>query len=66
MTNPVVVGVDGLASALRAVRWAAREARRRGAPLRLIHVCYLAPVRHPKQVAPPPQYHDAILAQGRH
>jgi nucleotide-binding universal stress UspA family protein len=71
MTNigterPVVVGIDGSASALRAVRWAAREAVRRHAPLRLVHVCYLIPVRHPRQVAPPPEYHDAVLEQGRH
>ena len=32
----VVVGVDGSDSALRAVRWAADEAARRGAPLRLV------------------------------
>lgn len=64
--RPVVVGVDGSASALHAVRWAAREAARRKAPLRIVHVCYLMPVRHPKQVAPPPAYYDAILAQGRH
>jgi nucleotide-binding universal stress UspA family protein len=33
---PVVVGVDGSASALRAVQWAAREARRRSTPLQVI------------------------------
>jgi nucleotide-binding universal stress UspA family protein len=32
----VVVGVDGSDSALRAVRWAADEAARRRAPLRLV------------------------------
>jgi nucleotide-binding universal stress UspA family protein len=32
----VVVGVDGSESALRAARWAADEARRRGAPLRVV------------------------------
>jgi nucleotide-binding universal stress UspA family protein len=62
----VVVGVDGSASALHAVRWAAREAARRHAPLRLVHACYLMPVRHPRQVAPPAEYHDAVLEQGRH
>ncbi|MGD9530359.1 universal stress protein [Pseudonocardia sp.] len=37
-SRPVVVGVDGSESGLRAVRWAAREARRWRAPLRLVHV----------------------------
>ncbi|MFL6123616.1 universal stress protein [Actinophytocola sp.] len=64
--HPVVVGVDGSASALHAVRWAAREAERRGVPLRLVHVCHLMPVRHPRQVSPPPEYRDAVLEQGRH
>lgn len=64
--HPVVVGVDGSQSALHAVRWAAREAARRNAPLRLVHVCHLAPVRHPRQISPPPEYHTALLDQGRH
>jgi len=34
--RPVVVGVDGSDSALRAARWAAAEAQRRDAPLRLV------------------------------
>lgn len=34
--RPVIVGVDGSPSALQAVRWAAREAGRRRAPLRLV------------------------------
>ena len=34
---PVVVGVDGSETALHAVGWATREARRRGAPLRIVH-----------------------------
>src|SRR5215218_1882947 len=33
----VVVGVDGSECALRAVRWATREAARRNAPLRILH-----------------------------
>lgn len=43
MSTPVVVGVDGSESALRAVRWAADDARRRRLPLRLVHA-YEAPV----------------------
>lgn len=38
MTEYVVVGVDGSESALRATRWAAREAARRDVDLRLVHV----------------------------
>ncbi|TNC19334.1 universal stress protein [Amycolatopsis alkalitolerans] len=37
MSSPVVTGIDGSASALAAARWAARDARRLGAPLRLVH-----------------------------
>ncbi|MDX8034264.1 universal stress protein [Lentzea sp. BCCO 10_0856] len=36
-SNVVVAGVDGSESSLRAVRWAAEEAVRRGAELRLVH-----------------------------
>lgn len=37
MTRAVLVGVDGSESALQAVRWAAAEAARRGAPLQVEH-----------------------------
>lgn len=36
-TNEVVVGLDGSESVLRAVHWAAAEAARRAAPLRIVH-----------------------------
>lgn len=36
-TNPVVVGVDGSGTALRAVRWAAAVAVKLGAPLLVVH-----------------------------
>ena len=36
-TREVVVGVDGSDVGLGAVRWAAQEAARRGAPLRILH-----------------------------
>lgn len=64
--HPVVVGVDGSESALHAVRWAAHEAARRRTSLRLVHVCHLVPVRHPRQFAPPVDYRLAVLDQGRH
>lgn len=38
MELPVVVGVDGSDSSLRAVDWAADEAARHGLPLRLVYV----------------------------
>jgi nucleotide-binding universal stress UspA family protein len=50
----VVVGVDGTESALGAVRWAAHEAARRNAPLRILHAAtYLG--RRGTTGAPPPQ-----------
>lgn len=38
MSGIVVVGVDGSEGSQRALRWAAAEARLRGAPLRVVHV----------------------------
>lgn len=38
MTAPVVAGYDASAESIAAVRWAALEARRRGVPLRVVHV----------------------------
>ncbi len=35
-TKPVIVGVDGSEESLRAVEWAALEARRHGSPLRIV------------------------------
>src|SRR5690242_1350468 len=42
--RPILVGVDGSASALAAVRWAAREAVLRRAPVRLVHAFGWMPV----------------------
>lgn len=36
--NPIIVGADGTDCSKAAVRWAAREAQRRGLPLRVTHV----------------------------
>lgn len=42
-TTAVIVGVDAAEDSLRAVRWAAQEAARRGAALRLFHACVVDP-----------------------
>ncbi|CAL9463618.1 Universal stress protein [Actinosynnema sp. ALI-1.44] len=62
--RPVVVGVDGSTSAAQAVRWAAREAVRRGAPLVLMHTTPMVPVTVPHAVALGP-YRNALADQGR-
>jgi nucleotide-binding universal stress UspA family protein len=60
----VLVGVDGGQCALAAVRWAADEARRRRAPLRIVHAApYVG--RQSGHGAPSPELHRArrITAQ---
>ncbi|WP_113831851.1 universal stress protein [Blastococcus sp. TF02A-30] len=60
----VVVGVDGSECALAAVRWAAEEALRRGAPLRIVHAApYLT--RHRVGGAVPHELHRARQITGR-
>ena len=56
--DAVIVGVDGTECGLGAVRWAAREAARRNAPLRIVHAAALPrwrsdpdPTPHARQVA---------------
>ncbi|GAA3463553.1 universal stress protein [Saccharothrix longispora] len=63
--RPVVVGVDGSESAARAVRWAAREAARRTAPLVIVHACPVVAGHVPEPVPLPRSYHEAVLEQGR-
>ncbi|WP_326584483.1 universal stress protein [Streptomyces sp. NBC_00481] len=50
MVNPVVAGIDGSAESLAAAEWAAREAKLRGLPLKLVHVW--EPVPEPMAQAP--------------
>ena len=64
--RPVVVGVDGSGSAYRAVGWAAAEAARRGAELRLVRAFSWTtserPIRDGGRVA---QYRDELLKFAR-
>jgi nucleotide-binding universal stress UspA family protein len=64
MTKPIVVGVDGSESAVHAVCWAADEARRSGAPLRLVH-SHEIPVGYLPGFVDWPALHEAVAAQGR-
>jgi nucleotide-binding universal stress UspA family protein len=59
---PVVVGVDGTECGLGAVRWAAQEAARRNAPLRIVHATP-PPRRRGGTDSPPPPHARRITAQ---
>jgi len=60
---PIVVGVDGSALALHAVRWAAHEASVRKLPLRIVHACVPVAGRSPDSL--PPSMADMLVAAGR-
>lgn len=62
-TNPVVVGVDGSSSALRAARWAAARAAERGVGLRLVHAFEL-PVRPSSEEVTDPSVRELLHRQG--
>ena len=51
-TKPVVVGVDGSEESLRAVEWAALEAKRHSWPLRIVSVPTLVPRMHAYNASP--------------
>ncbi|SFG69390.1 universal stress protein [Streptomyces mirabilis] len=57
MLLPVVAGVDGSAESLAAAAWAAREAVRRGRPLRLVHVWDWHPRQRDGEIANAAQRH---------
>ncbi|MER7010258.1 universal stress protein [Saccharopolyspora sp. NPDC000359] len=63
--KPVVVGIDGSSSALDAVRWAAAEAARRGAPLRVVFADVFALVYLPElpTIPLPESYSEAMARQ---
>jgi nucleotide-binding universal stress UspA family protein len=61
---PVVVGIDGSASALDAVVWAADECARHRVPLLLVH-CYYLPTRgYPEIITTGHEFLAALAEQG--
>ncbi|MFF1276765.1 universal stress protein [Streptomyces marokkonensis] len=66
-TQPVVAAVDGSEDSLRALEWALDAARRREAPLRVVHVRQYAPWAQPEVLAagPPDPGEDPVLDQVR-
>ncbi len=63
--RPIVVGVDGTTTALRAVAWAAEEARLRCRPLRIVHAApYLGTPDDPDG-DPAHGHAEALLARAR-
>lgn len=61
-TGPVVVGIDGSGTASGAVRWAAREAARRGTTLRIVYADVFAlPVLPELPGVPWPQAHRTAV-----
>ncbi|MFJ4077669.1 universal stress protein [Streptomyces iakyrus] len=67
MSRPVVVGLDGSQESLAAAHWAAREALRRGLPLRLVHAWEGLPENDTEASLPElraPQYHARGVLRG--
>jgi nucleotide-binding universal stress UspA family protein len=62
--KPVVVGVDGSATALNAVRWAARRASRDGLSLRIVHAYHL-PLGFPSGVTEEESILNIMRGEGR-
>lgn len=64
VAKPIVVGVDGSASAIDATRWAAAEAARRGTRLVLVH-SYAAFSHGPRRGGATAAFGEAVRDQGR-
>lgn len=61
--EPVLAGVDGSASALQAVRWAAERAQHLGRPLRLVLSSLWPLVEHRVPPGVPKDYRDQLVAE---
>ncbi|WP_127358425.1 universal stress protein [Actinacidiphila soli] len=59
MSHTVVAGLDGSPESLAAAEWAAREAERREAPLRLVHAWDWQPLSYAPLAGTEPQRHWA-------
>jgi len=62
--QPIVVGADGSAESLDAVRWAARTACRRGAPLEIVHALDFSALLAGGVVPPPEEMKDVLRDRG--
>jgi nucleotide-binding universal stress UspA family protein len=60
---PIVVGIDGSDPARHAAIWAAAEATRWRVPLKLVHAVSAAPAAG--TFAPPPEFFDSLVSEGR-
>ncbi|MEV5741775.1 universal stress protein [Microbispora rosea] len=63
VSDPVVVGTDGSAGAIRAVEWAAGHAVLQGLPLRVVHAVERLPYDGPRY--PIPDSYDRLAPSGR-
>jgi nucleotide-binding universal stress UspA family protein len=62
-SGPVVAGIDGSETALRAVKWSAAQARRLGVGLRLVHA-FEFPLRHPAGAVDEQSAREFLRARG--
>jgi nucleotide-binding universal stress UspA family protein len=64
-THPIVAGVDGSPSSLRAAHWAAAEATHRRVPLRLVHAANVSLAAYVGGFGPTDEFLEALEAEGR-